>query len=164
MNGLNKSKRQGSMTIEIILSEQEEKEAADFLQGKIREFNNTRSPHHLEIRKEGAVTPLFLLLKDEAGELIGGLSGSTYWGWLSIDKLFIPEEVRGQNIGARLLATAEEIAVRRGCKHCYLTTFEFQARDFYQKHGYIIAGRLDDYPPGVAYYWMQKELPAESKE
>ncbi|MHC1782269.1 MAG: GNAT family N-acetyltransferase [Anaerolineaceae bacterium] len=146
--------------IDIIFSEVEEPEAADFLQGKIREFNNARSPHHRAIQAEGAVTPLFLLLKDTAGELIGGLSGSTYWSWLSIEYLFVPEELRGKNIGAKLLAMAEEVAVKRGCKHCYLTTFEFQARDFYQKHGYTVAGHLEDYPPGVTYYWMQKELPA----
>jgi GNAT superfamily N-acetyltransferase len=152
------------MTFEIILSEKEEKEAVNFLQGKIREFNNANSPHHKAIRDEGAVIPLFLLLKDAAGDVIGGLSGSTYWGWLSIEYLFVPEELRGQKIGERLLVMAEEMAVKRGCKNCYLTTFEFQARTFYEKQGYTVAGRLDDYPPGVTYFWMQKELPAVIKE
>jgi hypothetical protein len=42
-----------------------------------------------------------------------------------------------------------------------LTTFEFQARTFYEIHGYTIAGRMEDYPPGSSYYWMRKELAPE---
>jgi GNAT superfamily N-acetyltransferase len=150
------------MPIEIIPSDQEEQAAADFLQGRIREFNNAHSPHHRAIREEGAVTPLFLLLKDEAGELIGGLSGSTYWGWLCVDYLFVPEELRGRGLGVQLLEKAEAIALRRGCEHAYLTTFGFQAPGFYEKQGYIQAGCLQDYPPGVTYHWMCKNLKARA--
>ena len=39
-----------------------------------------------------------------------------------------------------------------------LSTFSFQARDFYQRHGYRVVGQLDDYPPGETFYWMRKEL------
>ncbi len=150
------------MNTGIFLSENEEKEAAEFLQEKIKEFNNAHSPQHLAIRVEGAVRPLFLLLKDESGEMVGGLSGSTYWGWLFIEYLFVPEELRGRGLGAQLLAKAETIAIRRGCEHAYLTTFGFQAPGFYKNQGYIQAGCLEDYPPGVSYYWMRKDLTARA--
>lgn len=146
------------MPVEIISSDQEENEAAEFLQGKIREFNNAHSPQHQAIREEGAVTPLFLLLMDETGQLVGGLSGSTYWGWFSIDYLFVPENLRGEGLGARLLGMAEGIARKRGCEHAYLTTFGFQAPEFYKKMGYLQAGCLENYPPGISYFWMKKDL------
>ena len=37
-------------------------------------------------------------------------------------------------------------------------TFSFQARDFYEKNGYRVTDRLDDYSPGESFYWMVKEL------
>ena len=146
------------MTIETVISENEDKEFQDFLNTKIKEYNNSQSAYHREIRKSGAILPLNLILKDEIGHFIGGLSASTYWEWLEITNLYIPEEFRGRGIGTSLLQTAETIAIQRGCKRCFLTTFEFQARIFYEKHGYIVAGKLEDYPPGSVYYWMRKKL------
>jgi GNAT superfamily N-acetyltransferase len=146
------------METEITFSENEDQDFSDFLQGRIREFNNAHSAHHLAIREPGAVTALSLKLAGPDGQVIGGLSGSTYWGWLYIDYLFVPDELRGRDLGSRLMAMAEQVAVERGCKHAYLTTFGFQAPRFYEKLGFEVAGRLEDYPPGVTYYWMKKDL------
>jgi GNAT superfamily N-acetyltransferase len=147
------------METEIALSEHEEKEFVEFLHAKIIQYNNDRSHHHREARKTGAVVPLNLILKDRSGNPIGGLSGNTYWGWLEIVYLVIPEELRGKGIGATLLKTAEAEAAKRGCTSCFLTTFDFQGRGFYESHGYVVAGRLEDYPPGSVYYWMRKDIP-----
>ena len=140
------------------LSENEEKEFGDFLRTQIREFNNSQSDHHRAIRQPGAITPLNLIVKDEAGNVIGGLAASTYWEWLDIDNFFLPQALRGRGLGASLLQTAETIAIERGCKRCFLTTFDFQARALYEKHGYYVIGTLADYPPGSAYFWMRKDL------
>jgi GNAT superfamily N-acetyltransferase len=98
------------------------------------------------------------MIKDGAGPVVGGLSGRTYWDWLEIDDLFVPENLRGQGLGSSLLQTAETMAIGRGARHCFLSTFAFQARSFYEKHGYSVPGRLEGYPPGTTYYWMRKEL------
>ncbi len=146
------------MTIETIISENEEKEFGEFLHNQIKEFNNRHSPHHLAARQPGAVTPLYLILKDESGNAIGGLSADTHWGWLEVHNFYLPPELRGQGWGASLLHTAEEIARKRGCHSCFLWTFEFQARTFYERQGYEVVGQLKDYPPGSAFYWMRKQL------
>jgi GNAT superfamily N-acetyltransferase len=146
------------MTPEITISEIEDKEFAEFLHAQIRDFNNRMSSHHQEARQPGAVMPLNVILKDETGRMIGGLSGSTYWDWLEIDDFFLPEDLRGQGIGTSILQTAEAFALSRGVKRCFLSTFEFQARAFYEKHGYTVVGKLEDYPPGSAFYWMRKDL------
>lgn len=140
------------------LSESEEKEFSEFLRTHIREFNNRASAPHRAIRQPDAITPLNLIVKDEAGNVIGGLAASTYWEWLDIDIFFLPEVLRGRGLGTSLLQTAEAIALERGCKRCFLTTFDFQARTFYEKHGYYVTGTLEDYPPGSAYFWMRKDL------
>ena len=149
------------MIPETIVSEKEEKEFEEFLHDKIKAYNNLVSPHHKAARKPGASIPLHILLKDDSGNLVGGLSASTYWGWMDVDDFYIVEEYRGQGIGTSVLQTAEAIAIQRGCTRCVLSTFEFQARVFYEKQGYCVAGKLQDYPPGSAYYWMRKELSPE---
>jgi GNAT superfamily N-acetyltransferase len=146
------------MTPKMIVSEENEKEFAEFLQAKIREYNNHHSSHHRAARQPGAVKPLHLMLENETGHVIGGLSAHTYWDWLEIDDLFVPDSLRGQGIGTSLLLTAETIAIGRGARHSFLTTFEFQARTFYEKQGYSVVGRLEGYPPGAAYFWMRKDL------
>ena len=51
----------------------------------------------------------------ETGEVLGGLYGRSYLGVLFIDRFFLPEKYRGDRLGARLLAMAEEGGKRRGC-------------------------------------------------
>ena len=85
------------------------------------------SPHHRAACQPGAVKPLHVMIKDGAGQVVGGLSGRTYWDWLEIDDLFVPENLRGQGLGSSLLQTAETMAIGRGARHCFLSTFAFQA-------------------------------------
>ena len=102
--------------------------------------------------------PLWLLARDPAGKLQGGLRGQTYWSWCSIDVLAVAEPYRRQGIGSRLLAKAEEVARGRGCVGIHLDTLAFQAPDFYRRHGYTEFGRIDDYPPGHTRFWFMKRL------
>jgi GNAT superfamily N-acetyltransferase len=102
--------------------------------------------------------PLWLFARDADGKVQGGLRGSTYWSWCSVDVLAVAEPYRGQGIGSRLLAKAEEIARERGCIGIRLDTIGFQAPDFYRRHGYSEFGRIDDYPPGHTRYWFMKRF------
>lgn len=126
------------------------------LQSKIREFNNITSIYHSEVRKEGAVKTISLRVDDEEGNLIGGLYAEVYWDWLEIDYLWVLQEHRLKGLGAQLLLQAEKISKDLGCGKVFLTTFSFQAKDFYLRHGYKIVGTLDGYPPGSTYYWISK--------
>ncbi len=146
------------MIPEIIVLEKEEKIFEKFLNSKIKEYNNAKSPYHLESREPGSSLPLNIMVEDPTGNFIGGLAASTYWKWLDIDSFYIPKDLRGKGIGSSILQSAEEISIKRGCIRCFVTTFEFQGRKFYEKHGYYAAGKLEDYPPGSTYYWMRKDF------
>lgn len=76
---------------------------------------------------------LEIYLQDESGKKLAGLIGSTHGNWLSVKYLWVSEELRGQNIGSRILKQAEETAKERGCKYAFLDTFSFQAPVFYKK-------------------------------
>lgn len=104
--------------------------------------------------------PLNIYLRDESGTICGGLLGDTYFGWLSINILWIDERFRGQGYGERLMDTAEEEARRRGCVHVNLDTFSFQARPFYEKRGYRVYGVLEDFPAGTGHqrFYLTKDL------
>lgn len=103
-------------------------------------------------------SPLAIFLKDERGAVIGGALGHVWGGWLDLDALWVAEPHRGQGYGERLLATAEDEARAQGCHGVYLTTFSFQARPFYEKHGYEVVANIPDYPRGHRFHVLKKAL------
>ena len=104
------------------------------------------------------VKPLSVVLRGPNGDVVGGLSGRTAFGWLFVELLFVPESLRGQGIGRDLMHRAETEAVARGCHAAWLDTFQFQARGFYERLGYTCFGELSDYPPGFSRYFLKKTL------
>lgn len=131
-----------------------------FLSEKIRAYNNEQSLHHRESRQQGAVLPLQLIVTDQQQQWIGGITAEVYWGgWVEIHKFWFSEEYRGKGMGKKLLAQAEWVAKDMGgATKALLTTYEFQARTFYEAHGYQVVGEIKDYPPGSSYYTMVKVL------
>ena len=102
--------------------------------------------------------PVELVVRNAEGAVIGGLLGMTKWGWLYVDKLWISEAARGHGFGSRLLARAEEIARERGCIGAYLSTFEHQARPFYEARGYQLFGTLDGFPAATRQFYLCKRF------
>jgi GNAT superfamily N-acetyltransferase len=117
------------------------------------EFNNSR------IGRSEVYRPLVLLLSDPVSdEIVGGLYGSTLFSFLRVDLLFVPESMRRNGIGRKLMSEAEAEAVRRGCHAASLDTFSFQARGFYERLGYSVFGTLNDCPPGHSRFYLTKQL------
>ncbi|QTD41907.1 N-acetyltransferase [Sporosarcina sp. Te-1] len=142
--------------IETILKQDEA--FAAFLRTKIREYNNERSVHHAKAREEGSVLPIFLIATDENHEWIGGIAAEVYWNWLEINHFWVHERYRGQGLGRQLIEKTENIAIEKGAEKALVTTFEFQARSYYEEKGYEVVGEIKDYPPGCSYYTMVKKL------
>ena len=69
-------------------------------------------------------------------------------------------EHRRQHLGSHLLEHAEREARQRGCQYACLTAFAFQTPRFYERHGYLVFGTLDDYPLGRQLIFLQKRLPS----
>ena len=97
-----------------------------------------------------------IFIRDNQETIIGGLYGYTHWGWLFVSHLWVSDLLRGQGYGKELVVQAEQEAIRRGCQHAYLDTYDFQALDFYQKQGYQLFGSLEDFPIGHTRYFLQK--------
>lgn len=103
--------------------------------------------------------PLAVLVPDpDSGEVVGGLLGRTSFGLLYIDRFFLPEKLRRQGLGSRIIKAAEAEGIRRGCSRAILTTLSFQAPGFYQRQGWQVLGRIDCDPPGHTRFLMTKTL------
>jgi GNAT superfamily N-acetyltransferase len=100
-------------------------------------------------------------VRDETEALCGGIAGYLWGGWLHITMLWVQESARGRGFGAQLLASAETYAREHGCADAYLTTFDFQAPEFYRARGYETFGELPDCPRGHAHYFLRKRLASE---
>ena len=105
-----------------------------------------------------AYFPANFVLRSEGGEVLGGLLALIWGGWLRVGTLWVSETARGRGHGSRLLEAAEAYAKERGCKGVCLDTFSFQARPFYERHGYTVFATQKDNPPGHARYFLEKRL------
>ena len=122
-----------------------------YIREELNQFNNKR------VGEDGH-TPLNIVEYDTNGNIIGGILGGTYWGWMYVDILWVHESHRYKGIGSKLLRKAEKEAIRRGCHHVHLDTMSWQAPEFYQKHGYEVIGILPDIPNGNQKYLLMKAL------
>ena len=117
----------------------------------LNQFNN-------ESVGEDGHAPLNIVEYDEMGNVIGGILGGTYWGWMYVDILWVEENHRHKGIGSKILREAEKEAIRRGCHHVHLDTMSWQAPGFYKNHGYEVIGILPDIPSGNQKYLLMKAL------
>ena len=117
----------------------------------IRSYNRSK-------REAAESEPLNLYVEDDSGQLMAGLVAETFGNWLEIEYLFVKEELRGQGIGSKLLQQAESEAKNRNCRFAFVNTYQFQAPDFYQKHGYKEVFALQDYPYTGKRFYYQKDL------
>ena len=88
--------------------------------------------------------PLGVFVRDgRHRNIVAGLAGETYAGWLYVRYLRVSATLRGQEIGCELIDKAESRALERGCHSAWLDTFGFQAPGFYQTLGYEVFGELN---------------------
>jgi ribosomal protein S18 acetylase RimI-like enzyme len=90
--------------------------------------------------------------------VVGGLNGSTHWGWCYIRHLWVHADWRRRGLGQRLLAEAEMQARARQCVGLYVDTFDPGAASFYERAGFDRFGRIEDFPPGHARTFLLKRL------
>ena len=106
----------------------------------------------------GGQRELTVQVRDDDG-LVGGLSGWTWGTCAGVGMFWIRADARGAGWGTRMLSAAEREAVARGCTQIVLSSFTFQAPDFYRRHGYVETGRTEGLPvAGMADVHLRKPL------
>lgn len=141
---------ENSQNFHIELMTQPGTDVADFITQKIRDFN----ARHWTVPR----LPLATVIRDQAGDIIAGATARTFGRWLQIDYFWVAECLRGQGAGSQLLMQLEDEARRRGCVEAVLDTLDFQARPFYEKHGYQVQWTMTCYPESGSRHYMTKQL------
>ncbi|RON24864.1 GNAT family N-acetyltransferase [Pseudomonas brassicacearum] len=139
------------MTLRIEQSQNPTDEEREAILIPLRAYNTAQAG-------PGNPQPLALLVRDENGEILGGLYGRFFYQWLFIELLSVPEQARGQGLGSKLMQMAEDLAREKECVGIWLDTFDFQAPEFYKRLGYSELGQIADYPPGHKRHFFQKRL------
>ena len=119
---------------------------AKFIRSSLVQYNVSKVPKTQEMEFE----PINRKIVDENGNIIGGI--------MFIDILWFDEAYRKQGLGSQMLHEMERIAREKNCTLIHLDTYDFQAKDFYLKHGFEVFGVLEDCPPGHCRYFLKKKL------
>jgi len=91
-------------------------------------------------------------------QLVAGIDGFTWGGYARIEFLWVAETYRGEGLGSRLLAAAENEARARGCLTVILDSHSFQAPNMYLTRGYVAVGTIKNAPKGYTQTIFQKAL------
>ena len=131
-----------------------EEEDVEYILERCEDCDYAVAPPEAEAQEEQIVRKI----TDGDGTLLGGCNvwlGD--WGTAIVDTLWVEERFRGQGMGAALVRDAERVLAEKGCRLVILATFDFQARPFYGKQGYLPCG-VGDWPKGHCNYYLKKRL------
>jgi len=117
----------------------------------VRSFNRDRTGNE-------APRQVACLLRNELGEVAGGVQGSLWGRSMHIDALWIDENHRGRGHGSELMKVIEDYALSHQHPLIYLETTSFQALPFYEGLGYRVFGQLPDITEGHTLFFLCKEL------
>ena len=80
----------------------------------------------------------FAFLAKEGEETLGLITGNTYYKEVHIADLIIYEQHRKKRIGSQLIEAVEKHYKGKGFENINLTTYNFQAPEFYKKCGFEV--------------------------
>lgn len=126
------------------------------------EIELLRSLH--EALPQAKNTSFVLSTKSTDGDLVGGLTASTSYGWLLIKTLWVSAAYRHKGLGRALMNAAESKAQSIGCHSAWLDTSTPDAVRFYRKLGFETFGELTNstgqHPETHRRWFMKKPLSA----
>ncbi|EAE7073869.1 GNAT family N-acetyltransferase [Listeria monocytogenes] len=83
---------------------------------------------------------------NESCEIVGGVTAKISYGELHVSLLSVDQNTQGSGVGSELMAQIERYGRANNCHHISLTTFSYQAPEFYKKCGFTELGRVKDFP------------------
>ena len=115
--------------------------------------------HNFAAVGESNLEEFTVKVEDADGRLVAGLSGWTWGTCAGIGMVWVREGSRKEGWGGRMLEATEQLARERGCRQLLVSSFTFQAPDFYRRHGYTEFARSEGLPiEGAADVQLVKAL------
>lgn len=101
----------------------------------------------------------FAFTATKNGEVVGVIKGRSLYREIHISELIVAQDCRGQGIGSRLLSVVKTFFQGKGYDNLNLTTYRFQAPEFYQKCGFSLEYiRENPDCPSLAKYFFVMEM------
>jgi ribosomal protein S18 acetylase RimI-like enzyme len=99
-----------------------------------------------------------IYIKDN-NKIIGGISGLLFVNhdcWVHL--VIVDKEFRNNGLGSKMFDKLEEFVRANNCTNIRLETGDFQAKEFYEQHGFKVVATLDKSFLGHTMYIMQQQL------
>ena len=100
----------------------------------------------------------FCFVEEEDGKILGVITGRAYYDEVHVVDLIVDPGCRRSGLGSKLVSTVEETYRGQGYTKITLTTFGFQAPEFYKKLGYQIEFIRENKDPKLSKYFLSKTL------
>ncbi len=136
-------------TIEYTIDQNPKPEDDKILREGIVNFN-------ADVIKEKATH--FNVYAKENNQVVGGALIWEHSDALYIDVLWINENYRKIGIGTKIVSMINMIALDKGISKIFVDTYEFQAQEFYQKHGFNNIGTIPGYLLGYDRSFLRKDF------
>jgi len=115
--------------------------------------------HNIAVTGLSDYYPIGFFVKGRGGEILGGLLGDIWGGWMLVGSLWVSESIRGHDYGSELMSRAHQYALEKSCTHAFLQTGSYEARPFYEKLGYRVYAELQNHPTQPhGRYFLSKRL------
>ena len=98
------------------------------------------------------------VMESSKGTIIGAITGRAYYNEVHIGDLIIDEGYRRLGLGRRLVDAVEDAYRDKGYTVVTLSTFGFQAPEFYKKIGYSVEFVRRHKDPKLDKYFLAKAL------
>jgi GNAT superfamily N-acetyltransferase len=134
----------------LIVSDWSEKEASAFM--------DVEWPHHdaeVGIRWESHD---IVLVAKIAAEAVGAARGVVVGGLGSLNQILVKKKRAHAGIGSKLLLEFERRCRALACHKLRLETGDYQARPFYERHGFVLVATLKNDRFGKDFFIMEKAL------
>ena len=118
------------------------------------EFNKYAKKNNVDCN----YTPFTFIAKED-GKFLGIIKGHSYYKEVHIGDLIVLEEYRNKHIGKKLVETVLDFYKDKGFENINLTTYEFQAPEFYKKCGFEVEFKRENKEnPKLTKYFLVKYL------
>ena len=118
------------------------------------EFSSYALQNHVDLN----FNEFCFIAESDAGEILGVITGRAYYNEVHIGDLIIHKDHRKCGLGCKLVSAVEEAYQNAGYDKITLTTFGFQAPEFYQKLGYQVEFIREDKNPKLCKYFLSKQM------
>ncbi len=101
----------------------------------------------------------FTLIAKDGDQIVGYISVIVDTGVAQVEPLMVKTDLKGKGIGTKLLQSAEKKAKDLGVHKIWLETgSDWQAKGFYEKHGYQVRTILPNHTGGREFVLMDKMI------